>query len=443
MNNTKKYAFLFIGTGLISLLLGLLCGLLAGFQYIVPDFIKETLPFNSLRPLHTLFVVSWILLSALGGIYYYLNQNPDIKFFNHQLVQWHFWLFLLTGIGITISYITHNFGGKEYLEFPAYFYFPIIVGWILLGINYFKTMLPNFKTWPVYYWMWGTGIVFMIFHFTEAHLWLLSSFRDNFLRNFAIQWKAGGSYVGAWNQLVYGTALFVMSKISNDESYAKSKKAFFFYFLGLTNLMFGWAHHIYIVPTSPWIRYVAYAISMTEWIILFSIIYDWKKNLGKEKKKANFIAYQFMILADFWVFLNIILALLISIPSINLFTHGTHITVAHSMGTTIGINTLILFSSITYILEKEFMFTATVLLKIKQGIKIFHFSFICFWITLLVLGVKKGHWTYFSQNISFGTFQNSMHWIYALFVLFGFGLLTGLYLISFKLLNLIRNKFRT
>jgi len=65
---TNKYPFYFIAVGLISLLLGLLCGLLAGFQYVLPDFIKEALPFTVLRPLHTLFVVSWILLSAIGGI---------------------------------------------------------------------------------------------------------------------------------------------------------------------------------------------------------------------------------------------------------------------------------------------------------------------------------------------------------------------------------------
>ena len=399
---TNKYPFYFIYAGLISLLLGLICGLLAGFQYVVPSFIKEILPFNAIRPLHTLFVVSWILLSAIGGIYYYIKPS------NLNLVKVHFWLFIVTGIGIIFSYLSKNFAGKEYLEFPSYFYFPIVLGWILFGINYYKTMLPNFKNWAVYYWMWSTGIVFMIYHFTEAHLWMLPYFRDNFIQNIAIQWKSGGSYVGSWNMLVYGTALFVMSKISNDGSYAQSKKAFFFYFLGLTNLMFGWAHHIYIIPTAPWIRYLAYAISMTEWIILFSIIYDWKKSLSEEKKIEFSFAYKLMLMADFWVFLNIILALLLSIPSINLFTHGTHITVAHSMGTTIGINTLILLSSIAYIIEIENPFTISSLKKLIIGIKIFHISFVLFWITLLALGVEKGYWTFFSQHTSLGVISDGM-----------------------------------
>lgn len=430
---TDKYPLYFIYIGLISLLFGLLCGLLAGFQYITPSFIKEILPFNALRPLHTLFVVSWILLSAIGGIYYYIKPR------NLLLIKVHFWLFVFTGIGIIISYLLKNFAGKEYLEFPSYFYFPIVVGWILFGINYYKTMLPSFKNWPVYFWMWATGIIFMIYHFTEAHLWLLPYFRDHFIQNISLQWKSGGSYVGSWNMLVYGTALFVMSKISNDESYAKSKKAFFFYFLGLTNLMFGWAHHIYIIPTAPWIRYLAYAISMTEWIILFSIIYDWKKSLSKEKKIKFSLAYKLILLADFWVFLNIILALLISIPSINLFTHGTHITVAHSMGTTIGINTMILLSSIAFIIEYENKFTFISEKRIRNGIKIFNISFLLFWVSLLLMGIKKGYWTFFSKNESFSQLQDSLHWIYILFVIFGLGILVGLYIIVFEYLKNIKS----
>ena len=131
--NTNRYPFYFIVAGLLSLLLGLLCGLLAGFQYVVPNFVKETLPFTALRPLHTLLVVSWVLLTAIGGIYYYLSRNSNEKPTNQLLVKTHFWIFILTGFGIALSYLFRNFAGKEYLEFPSYFYFPIVSGWLLFG----------------------------------------------------------------------------------------------------------------------------------------------------------------------------------------------------------------------------------------------------------------------------------------------------------------------
>ena len=71
----NKYPFYFIITALVALFLGMCFGLLGGLQYAFPDFIKEKLPFNAVRPLHTLFVVSWILLAAIGGIYYYLKVS--------------------------------------------------------------------------------------------------------------------------------------------------------------------------------------------------------------------------------------------------------------------------------------------------------------------------------------------------------------------------------
>lgn len=55
-----------------------------------------------------------------------------------------------------------------------------------------------------------------------------------------IEWKVNGSLVGAWNQLLYGTAFFVMDKISGTKDTGKSKLAFAMYFLGLFNLMFNW-----------------------------------------------------------------------------------------------------------------------------------------------------------------------------------------------------------
>lgn len=434
----SKYPFYYIAIGLISLALCLFVGLLSGFQYVIPEFIKEILPFTALRPLHTLYALSWIFLGAIGGIYWYVQHDPNAKKTNPWIMKLQFWIFVILGVLITFCYILRKFEGKEYLEYPHILYFPILVGWILFAVFYFKSLFSSLSQWPAYYWMWGTGCLFMIFHFTEAHLWILSYFRENYLQNLTMQWKAGGSYVGAWNMLVYGSSMYVMSKTSGDDKYCRSKTAFFFFFLSLINSMFNWAHHVYPVPNASWIRYAAYAISMTEWIILIRMIYMWKKGLSQEKKKIFSISYKVMMLADLWVFLNLFLALLISIPAINLFTHGTHITVAHSMGTTIGINTLILLSSITYIFEETQKFTPKTVAFLKKGINIFNISFIGFWVILIILGIEKSKWMYFSENIFFSSFQDSMHIFYIIFTIFGIGLLIGLYMVIFKLLKIIK-----
>ncbi|MBT3503474.1 MAG: cbb3-type cytochrome c oxidase subunit I, partial [Cryomorphaceae bacterium] len=386
----KKTHFSFLILGIISLKLGLLFGLLAGAQYMVPEFLKEIIPFSQMRELHVTMVISWIILTATGCIYYFISIDNKLAF--PKLEKAHIIIFGLTGILILISILTNNMGGREYMTYNPLLFFPIIIGWLLFAINYYQTIIKKIVFGPVYLWMWMTGILFMIITYSEAHLWIFSFFKGDVIKDITVQWKSYGGIVGSWNMLIYGTAIYVMSKIKGDDRIAKGKIAFFFYFLGLTNLMFGWAHHTYIIPHKPWIRILAYGISMTEWIILGSMILNWRKSLN-QKQKINSPAYKWLLSTDVWIFLNLVLALLISIPTINLFTHGTHITVAHSMGTTIGINSTILIAAIFYIVSKENKFSLN---KYKKRLNIafwlFHISLLVFWGSLLYSGYLKGIW---------------------------------------------------
>ncbi|MBN4085270.1 cbb3-type cytochrome c oxidase subunit I [Flavobacteriaceae bacterium AH-315-B10] len=415
----NKTALFFLIGALSALIVGVLFGLLASLQYIIPEFLKEYIPFNKMRPFHVTTVVSWIILCATGSIYFFITRVEKLKLFSVKLAKSHFIIFLLTGLGIYISFLTGKMEGREYLAYSPILTIPILIGWIFFGINYFKTIAKNVSNWPVYYWMWGTGIVFMIYHLCEAHLWVFPYFKDYIVRDISVQWKSYGSFVGSWNMLVYGIAIYIMSKIKSDSSLARGKTVFFFYFLGLTNLMFGWAHHTYLIPIEPWIRYVAYGISMTEWVVLIHIIYCWKKSLSNEEKQSYCMAYKFLITADFWIFLNLILAILFSIPAINFFTHGTHITVAHSMGTTIGINSTILLASVFFIVSKIYPDFNINQFLIKKGHFLFKVSLLFFWCSLLIAGIKKSYWMYFSENILFSEMQDSLYVVYIAISIFG------------------------
>jgi nitric oxide reductase subunit B len=236
--------------------------------------------------------------------------------------------------------------------------------------------------------------------------------------------------------LVYGTAIFVMEKISGDEKTGKSKLAFLMYFLGLTNLMFGWAHHIYNVPTAKWIRYLAYFISMTELIILAKIIISWRNSMGEHLRAQFTIARAFIIASDVWIFINLALALAISVPAINLFTHGTHITVAHAMGSTIGINTMILLASCFYIAvhASSKPFTAFQQKIIMCGFWITNISLLIFWLCLLIAGILKGKGILIDK-LSFSAAMQNIHAYLITFAFAGIGIFAGLILVLLPLLK--------
>jgi len=421
----NKTPLLFITLGLVALFLGLFFGLFASLQYIIPDLLKDSIPFSKMRPFHTSSVISWIILAATGSIYFFISKIEKIPFEFLKLQKAHFIIFLLTGICIYVSFIFGKTEGREYLNYTPILTLPILIGWLFFGVNYFKTIRKNITNWPVYYWMWGTGIIFMMYHLIEAHLWLLPSFREAFIKDITVQWKSYGSFVGSWNMLVYGIAIYLMSKIKNDEQVARGKTVFFFYFLGLINLMLGWAHHTYIIPTQIWIRYLAYGVSMTEWIVLFHIIYTWKNSVTTTEKQKNNITYRLLLASNFWIFINIILALLFSIPAINFFTHGTHITVAHSMGTTIGINTTILFASLFFVLSQ--LHKKTILFnKIKRTFFAYNIFLLLFFATLLYAGTIRSNWMHFNKETLFSEMQNSLHYTYIAFFVLGLGLLISI-----------------
>jgi len=411
------------------LVTGLLMGILASLNYVIPGHLKEILGFVSLRPMHVTLVMCWILLGASGCVYSALDLMFKTRISSRlALIQWCLWI--LSIAGILYSYITKQFGGREYWEFNPLYALPIALAWLLFLINFFK-VVKGVKDWPVYIWMWMTGIVFFLFTFIENYLWLFPYFREHFTTDMTVQWKVNGSLVGSWNQILYGTSFFLMERISGQKKTGRNQLAFFMYFLGLFNLMFNWGHHIYTLPTESYIRYVGYGVSMTEWIIFIRIVYLWKQNITDIQKHYHHFPYRFIMAADFWVFLNIGQGLLMSIPAINIYTHGTHVTVAHAMGTTIGINSMILFAACF-----EFLNVKNYNTKILN--RFFWFVQLCllvFWLALNIAGIKKGIWQMSATQIPFAQMMKGLFPWFLVFVISGLFLMIGLSYIAITLIR--------
>ncbi len=432
MTSSDRYAFRFVLLGVGALWLGALFGVIGSWQHVIPGII-ELVPFVRSRPLHVSLVVGWIFMAAVGGIYYYLPRLAGTPLFAPKLVQLHLVVWVLTGLAIIGSYLMGRFGGREYWEFPPALGAVIAVAWLLLVYNFFRTAFQRKGPWPAYLWMWATGIVFFLFTFLEAYTWLWPRTDDNVVRDITVQWKAYGALTGSWNMLVYGTAMVVMERISGDRAPALSRTAFLIFALGFTNLLFGWAHHIYPVPSALWLRILAYAISMTEWILLARMIRQWRGTLDAAQRHAHLPAWRFLFASEVWVFLNLGLALLISIPALNLFAHGTFIIVAHAMGSTIGINTMILFASVFHLVGatpgKD---------RSRAAFRLVNGSLVMFWLGLIGAGMVKG-WHTVMTDLSFQHIMELVRPFLVVFAVAGIGLFVGLTMLAAQVTRALWN----
>lgn len=421
-------------SGLVLLLMGLVFGMTGAFQYILPGLFKTYLSFERTRPLHVSSVVFWILFASSGGVLIYLREYFGKKLFAHWLSRLQLGLFLAGVILILAGYISGRFGGREYWEFPPVLALFLIAGWVLFIIQVVGS-IKTLKGQPVYIWMWLTGAVGFLFTFSESYLWMLPYFKSNIVRDMTVQWKSYGSIVGSWNMLVYGVGFYLMEKISGDKTYARSAIAFLLFFLGLFNLMFNWSHHIYTLPVMAAVKHVGYLVSMTELLILGRIIYKWKDSVTAISKNRQHLSYRFLMIADVWIFLNLFLAILMSIPSINVYTHGTHVTVAHVMGTTIGINTMLLLAVAFDVLRNTCRSLEPYRVRIMRASWLVNISLFIFLGALVAAGVQRAIWQLTTNAIPFGQMVNGLRPYFIAFTCAGFSLLIGFFMIVFPLLR--------
>lgn len=431
--NTPK---IFLAAGLFLLATGMFWGLTGALQYLVPGLLKDQLSFEKVRPLHVSSVIFWIIFGAVGGVFTYLQQHTGKNVYSLLLARLQLVLFILAITVILVSYLLGKFGGREYWEFPPLLALPFVAGWILFLVN-FLLSIGSFRHQPVYIWMWVTGIVFFLFSFLESYLWLIPYFRTNVVNDMTIQWKSYGSMVGSWNMLIYGCSFFLMDKHNTNRKYSHTGIAFSLYFLGLFNLMFNWGHHLYTLPTFPYVKHIGYAVSMTELLIIGRIILGWRASVVDAKANYHNIAYRFLSAADLWIFLTLLLAIAMSVPALNVYSHGTHITVAHTMGATIGINSFLLLAIAFDILKDTCRRFEPYYNLFNIGFWLANVSLFIFWCSLIGAGVAKANWQLSTIQIPYSSMMSRIRPFFIVFFISGTAMLTGF---LFMIYPLVKNQ---
>ena len=345
-----------LGCVLVSLVMGALAAL-----YYIPAFgawiAKSGISLVQLRPLHTTFASAWIYLGAVTCVYAYLFDrfgeptDGEKRRYRIQMVCWG-----LAGAGVLVTLPFGITSGREYLGFHPIFSLLIVVGWSLFAYTYFRRVRKGFWSQPVYVYMWAVGILLFLYTFVEGHAYLIPAIRGRPVVDLQVQWKSCGSLVAAFNQMVYGALFYIAERMTKNRRTAQSTKAFALLGLGVLNSFTNYPHHTYHLPQAHLIKWIAFVVSMLEIIILVSVYSDVVAHLRRTRKSSlDFsTSIRFIELSKCWNLFLLSLALLISIPPLNALIHGTHVVMAHAMGSELAIDSYILFAVFAFLFARIF-----------------------------------------------------------------------------------------
>jgi nitric oxide reductase subunit B len=408
LKDGERITLVLMACALACLLLSILVGGL-GALYYLPPLARVAQGFGlslvELRPLHTTFASSWLFLGVAACVTYFLfeTEGPtaaEKKRTKVQLVCWG-----LAGLG---ALVTLPFGittGREYLGFSPFISLLIYTGWILFAITFFSRVWHGFWARPVYVYMWAGGILFFLYTFAEGHAYLLPGMEKHPIADMQVQWKSCGTLVASFNQMVYGSLIFVGEKLSGDKRAGHSKTSFALFGVGLLNSFTNYVHHTYHLPQAHLVKWVAFYVSMLEIILLVLVFREVTLMMRKRPQSSlefNTTAH-FIGLSKCWNLGLLTLALLISVPPLNALIHGTHVVMAHAMGSELAIDSYILFAVFAYLLssifpkrevQRQFINTP----QVRHIARLLNTALVALILWLLVRGLAVGITRYLGQR---------------------------------------------
>jgi len=355
----ERITLVMIACALACLLLSVLVGAL-GALYYLPELAQYMsavgISLVQVRPLHTTFASAWIFLGAIACISYFLFERDgptasEMRRFKLQMTLWG-----LAGLATLVTLPLGITSGREYLGFHPAISVLILAGWILFAITFFGRVARGFWSRPVYVYMWSSGILFFVYTFVEGHAYLLPGIERYPIADLQVQWKSCGSLVASFNQMVYGSLIFVGERISGDRRAGQSRTAFALFGVGLLNSFTNFAHHTYHLPQIHIVKWIAFGVSMLEISLLVLVFREVTALISKKSRSSlDFVtSVRFIELSKCWNVCLLFVAILISVPPLNALIHGTHLIMAHAMGSELAIDSYILFAVFATLLASIF-----------------------------------------------------------------------------------------
>src|SRR5262245_49179576 len=87
----QRLALRYFSVAMVLFLAQILFGLLAGLQYLKPDFLYNVLDFNVNRMVHINAMVVWMLYGFIGSVYWLLEDESGTEIVGLKLGEIAFW----------------------------------------------------------------------------------------------------------------------------------------------------------------------------------------------------------------------------------------------------------------------------------------------------------------------------------------------------------------
>jgi nitric oxide reductase subunit B len=114
LNGGQRLAVKYFSVALVLFLAQVIFGLLAGLQYVMPQFLFETLDFSVNRMVHINAMIVWMLYGFIGSVYWLIEDESRHEIVALQLGNITFYVLTAAVAVVVVVYLVVQTGPGDF-----------------------------------------------------------------------------------------------------------------------------------------------------------------------------------------------------------------------------------------------------------------------------------------------------------------------------------------
>lgn len=342
---SQSVAYSYFVVALLLYGLQMVFGLLSITKYLGPDPIRDFLPFDVTKEIHTNLLIFWVLTGFMGAAYWLVPEESRTELHSPRLAYWSLGLWTTAGVTAVVGYLFGWTEGNKLLEQPLVVKFAIVVVMLMFLYNLGMTI------WKVRR-ITTTEAVLVSGLALTAILYLPALLTyDNYTVSIYYRWWTVHLWVeGVWEMVQAGLLAYLLIRLSGADREVMEK--WLYVIVGLTFIagILGTAHHYYWIGVpSYWLVFGGFFSALEPLAFLGMAMYAYMAMRRSGLAHPNRLAMHWTIGSAIFSALGAgVLGLAHTWPSVNKWTHGTMITAMHGHMAFFGAYVMIVLAIITY-----------------------------------------------------------------------------------------------
>ncbi len=329
-HRSHTVAYYHFVAALLLFALQVVAGLVIGIQYVFPDFLYQTLDFNTVRTIHINLLIVWILIGFMGASYYLVVEESETEVWSPMLAHIHLIAFVAGGVAAIVGYVLGYTDGREFLEQPFIIKLAIAAVVVAFVFNVIMTIIKGGR--------WTSVEVVLVMGLVGAALFFLPALGNHvgMLDNLSVDkyywwWTVHLWVEGVWELIMGAMLSFLLLKLTGVDREVLEKWLYVIVGLVFFSGILGTGHHYYWEGYPSYWLWIGAIFSAAEpFAFLGMTIYAFSMMEKGGRAHPNRAAIYFTLGCALFAFLGAgVWGVMHTLPQVNKWTHGSQITASH------------------------------------------------------------------------------------------------------------------